>query len=110
MFKYLILESFSVCLYLFLHIFHTFINFKYNIFHSPLLLSLEYPEPGACPFSNTSESFVFDERKWFDYCLDILSIWLFFNVARYGTRKEQETHVLRAIAFDKTKCAFYSIK
>ena len=57
------------------------------------VLSKNDPEPGVCYFSNTSEtlktiSFALEDRKWFDFRLDILSIYLClktYSAARYGT-------------------------
>ena len=57
------------------------------------VLSKNDPEPGVCSSSKASEtlkivSFALEDKKWFDFCFDILSMWLFENlyvVARYAT-------------------------
>ena len=56
------------------------------------VLSKNDPEPGVCSFSKASEtlkivSLALEDKKWFDFCFDILSMWLYENiyVARYDT-------------------------
>ena len=61
--------------------------------HTRNLLSKNDQQPGVCSLSNASEtlkiiSFALEDRKWFDFCLDILSIWLCLkthNAVRYDT-------------------------
>ena len=95
---------FSLFLYIHVYIFHTLINFIYWLGDSNMpvsffsrrtrstvlrltpvtfaILSKNDPEPDVCSFSKASEtlkivSLALEDEKWFDFCFDILSMWLY---------------------------------
>ena len=60
-----------------IYVFHTLINFKYNKFHSSSLL-LSSKESSLRLMTRTLKIIylALEDKRWFDFCLDILSIWL----------------------------------